>query len=181
MEWWEADDPRNGHRRPEGLKKQEPGADAVRLRGSGSVGARVRGCVWVCLLTCWLACWLARFLREGVGSRQRGRNRKSNTRREGFPFRRRRSRRQRRRLMGRWSSVVSQSLLAQVVGRGAQEKPTSPQAQKPKSPKARCDRSSNNSRLSWMGGFSRSVVRCGAVRCSAVQWEGGCSSRKLLM
>jgi hypothetical protein len=93
---WEADDPRNGHRRPEGLKKQEPAADAVRLRGSGSVGARVRGCVCGCVLRaacCLLACWLARFLGEGVGSRQRGRNRKSNTRREGLPFRRRRSRR----------------------------------------------------------------------------------------
>jgi hypothetical protein len=52
---------------------------------------------------------------------------------------------------------------AAVVGRwrhrwdeGVQEKP-------------RCDRSSNNSRLSWMGGI---FEEGGAVRCGAVQQEG---------
>jgi hypothetical protein len=126
--------PEMGIERPEGLKKQEPAADAVRLRGSGSgsgiVGARVRGCVcvWVRAACCLLACRLARFLREGVGSQQRGRNRKSNTRREGFPFRRWRSRRQRRRLMGQ-----SGRQLSVVVGTGGGTRCTR-QAHKPKRP-----------------------------------------------
>lgn len=50
--------PETGIERPEGLKKQEPAADAVRLRGSGS---GMCGCVL-------LACLLARPIsKEGVG------------------------------------------------------------------------------------------------------------------
>ena len=52
--------PETGIERPEGLKKQEPAADAVRLRGSGMCGC-------VLLAACLLACCLARFLRKALG------------------------------------------------------------------------------------------------------------------